>query len=317
MNRLPLHDLHRAAGATFGEFAGFEMPLYYSKPLEEHHTVRRQVGVFDISHMGQFLLSGERAGEMLGYALPGDVAGMADGDALYAPLCKEDGGVLDDLIVYRYGPQRYRIIVNGATHAKDYDWLLCIAEDYGCRLEDISADWCLLAVQGAQAFARLAPHVERAPGSLRYYTFCETRAFGTPAFLARTGYTGEPGCEIALPRSAAAALWERLTGELSIVPVGLAARDTLRLEAAMPLYGHELREEWHPLECGLGWALRLDGPAEFVGKKALLAIRGVGYPYRQVGLEVTGRGIPREGYRVLQGPEEVGTVTSQGCELGG
>jgi glycine cleavage system T protein (aminomethyltransferase) len=310
MNRLPLHDQHQAAGATFGEFAGFQMPLYYSKPLEEHHTVRRQAGVFDISHMGQFLVTGARAEAMLSYALPGHVAGMADGDALYTPLCMEDGGVVDDLIVYRYHPKRYRLIVNGATHAKDFAWLACIAEDFGCALEDLSTEWCLLAVQGPQAFERLTPHLEQAPGKMRYYTFREMRAFGTPVFLGRTGYTGEPGCELAVPLPQAQAVWEHLTGELGIAPIGLAARDTLRLEACMALYGHELREEWHPLESGLAWAVPLDGPTEFIGKKALLAIRGVGYPYRLVGLELTERGIPREGYRVLQGETEVGVVTS-------
>ncbi|HKI98536.1 MAG TPA: glycine cleavage system aminomethyltransferase GcvT [bacterium] len=310
MERLPLHDQHEALGAKFGEFAGYTMPLYYRKPIEEHHTVRQQVGVFDISHMGQFVVTGERAEDFLQYALPGSVRTMANGDALYAPLCREDGGVLDDLIIYRYGPTHYRVIVNAATRAKDYEWLACIAEDFACKLEDISAGWCLLAVQGPQAFERLAPHVEQPPGALKYYSFAETKAFGIPVFLARTGYTGEPGCELAVPREQVAALWEQLTGTLGIAPIGLAARDTLRLEACMALYGHELREEWHPLESGLSWAVQLDGGEDYIGKKALLAIRGVGYPYRLVGLEVTGRGIPREGYRVLHEGEEVGQVTS-------
>jgi glycine cleavage system T protein (aminomethyltransferase) len=286
------------------------MPLYYRKPIEEHHLVRREAGVFDISHMGQFLLSGRRAEDLLQYLLPGDVRALADGDALYAPLCREDGGVLDDLIVYRYDPTRFRIIVNAATRAKDFEWISVLAEDFHCALEDLSADWCLLAVQGPQAFERLAPHVERAPGSLKYYSFAETSAFGVPVFLARTGYTGEPGCELAVPREQAAAVWDRLTGELGIAPIGLAARDTLRLEACMALYGHELREEWHPLESGLAWAVQLDGSEDFIGKKALQAIRGVGFPYRLAGLEVTGRGIPREGYRVLQDGQPVGEVTS-------
>jgi glycine cleavage system T protein (aminomethyltransferase) len=310
MNRLPLHDQHEARGAKFGEFAGFDMPLYYRKPIEEHHTVRREVGVFDISHMGQLLLSGQRAEAFLRYALPNDLSRMADGDALYSPLCREDGGVLDDLIVYRYEPELWRIIVNAGTHAKDVEWLACLAQDFGCTLDDLSPDWCLLAVQGPQAFERLAPHVERAPGTLKYYAFAETRAFGLSVFLARTGYTGEPGCELAVPREQAAELWAHLTDELGIAPIGLAARDTLRLEACMALYGHELREEWHPLESGLAWAVALGREDDFIGKKALLAIQGVGYPYRLAGLEVTGRGIPREGYPVLHEGQAVGEVTS-------
>jgi glycine cleavage system T protein (aminomethyltransferase) len=310
MNRLPLHDEHEALGAKFGEFAGYNMPLYYSRPLEEHHAVRREAGVFDISHMGQFVLTGPRAQDLLAYALTNDVRGMADGAALYSPLCREDGGVLDDLIAYRYGPARYRLIVNAATRGKDLEWLRVIAQDFGCELEDLTPELCLLAVQGPQAFARLAPHVQHPPGKLAYYTFVETRAFGQPVFLARTGYTGEPGCELAVRSEHAAALWGRLTGELGIAPIGLAARDTLRLEAGLPLYGHELREAWHALESGLGWAVRLEGPEEFIGKKAMLAIRGVGFPHRLVGLELTGRGIPREGYPVLQGEQQLGVVTS-------
>lgn len=310
MKRLPLHDRHEALGARFGEFAGFNMPLYYSKPIEEHHAVRQRVGVFDISHMGQFLLEGPRAEDMLRYALPADVRSMADGDALYSPLCRSDGGVLDDLIIYRYSPARYRIIVNAATREKDFNWLHCLAEEYECALSDLSDGLCLLAVQGPQAFERLAPHVEAPPGSLKYYSFTETRAFGVPVFQGRTGYTGEPGCELAVSVEDAPALWQHLVDELGIAPIGLAARDTLRLEACMALYGHELREEWHPLESGLSWAVTLDSPEEFIGKKALLAIRGVGYSYRLAGLEVTGRGIPREGCRVLHEGEDVGEVTS-------
>ena len=310
MNRLPLHEQHEALGAKLGEFAGYSMPLYYTRPIEEHHAVRRQAGVFDISHMGQFRVSGERAEDFLRYLLANDVRGMRDGDALYSPLLREDGGVLDDLIAYRSDARRYRVIVNGATRAKDWQWMTCIAQDFACEMEDLTDGLCLLAVQGPRAFERLAPHAGHAPGALKYYGFAETELFGVPVFLARTGYTGEPGCELALPRARAAEVWQRLTGELGLAPIGLAARDTLRLEACMHLYGHELREEWHPLECGLGWAVQLDGPDEFIGRKALRAIRGVGFPYRLAGLELTGRGIPREGCRVLHQGEEVGVVTS-------
>lgn len=310
MKELPLHAWHVAHGAKMGEFAGFNMPLYYSKPLDEHHAVRQRVGVFDISHMGQFTLEGARAEDFLQHAITNDVAPLAAGQALYSPLCREDGGVLDDLIVYRYRPDKWRIIVNAGTREKDFTWLKGLAGPFGVTLHDVSADWCLFAVQGPEAFARLAPHAEAPPGSLRYYHFAETQAFGEPVFLARTGYTGEPGCEIAVPRSAAARFWERLTGELAIAPIGLAARDTLRLEAAMALYGHELREEWNALESGLGWAVKLEKPADFAGKAALQKVKDAGLAWRAVGIEVTGRGIPRADYPVVLNGEPIGVVTS-------
>ena len=310
MNELPLNGWHVAHGAKMGEFAGYSMPLYYSKPLEEHHAVRREAGVFDISHMGQFSLRGDRAEAFLDYALTNDVMAMGNGQALYSPLCREDGGVLDDLIVYRHDPRHWRIIVNGATREKDFQWLQKLAKDFMVSLQDLTAGWCLFAVQGPQAFAKLAPHCGVAPGSLRYYSFAETRLFGQDVFLARTGYTGEPGCEVAVPRAGAPALWERLTGELGIAPIGLAARDTLRLEACMALYGHELREEWNPIESGIGFAVKLGKAADFVGKAELRKIQKNGPSYRSVGLEVTGRGIPRADYPILAGGQPVVIVTS-------
>ena len=310
MNKLHLHHRHEALGAKFGEFAGFQMPLYYSKPVEEHHRVRQHAGIFDISHMGQLRVTGPRAEDMLAYALPNDVRGMADGDALYSPLCAEDGGVLDDLIIYRYKPTRYRIIVNASTREADLAWLKIIAEEIGVVVEDLSADWCLFAVQGPEALGLLASHLQTPPRSMGYYTFTETAAFGLPVFVARTGYTGEPGCEIAVRRHEAEALWGHLTGELGITPIGLAARDTLRLEAAMALYGHELSLEHTPLESGLAWAVKLDREDEFIGKKAMQALQGMGYPERLVGIEVTGRGIPREGYPVHFEGQPTGVVTS-------
>jgi aminomethyltransferase len=310
MNQLPLHHQHEAAGAKLGEFAGYTMPLYYTKPLEEHHAVRREAGVFDISHMGQFQVGGPGAEAFLTYALPNDIKRMKDGDALYSPLCREDGGILDDLIVYRLAPARYHLIVNGATKHKDWTWLEGIAETFDLRLVDQSEERCLLAVQGPRAFERLAPHLGHPLERMAYYSCRESTAFGVPVFLARTGYTGEPGCEISMPREQADGLWRRITGELGIRPIGLAARDTLRLEAAMALYGHELREEWHPLETGLAWTVKLEREEDFVGKTALLALRATGYPYRIVGLEMVGRGIARESYPVLQGGTPIGMVTS-------
>ena len=293
-----------------GEFAGYSMPLYYTRPIEEHNAVRAVAGVFDITHMGQFTAQGEGAEAFLQRALTNDVRAMADGSALYSPICREDGGVLDDLIIYRHDPARYRVIVNAGNREKDFAWLEGLAAKFQVALSDISAGHCLFAVQGPEAFAKLRPHLKTAPESLRYYTFTETEAFGVPVFLARTGYTGEPGCEIAMAADDAAQVWEALTGSLGLPAIGLAARDTLRLEACMALYGHELREEWNALESGVGWAVKLDVEEDFVGKAALRAVREAGPAWRLAGLEVTGRGIPREGYPVSNGREEAGVVTS-------
>jgi aminomethyltransferase len=310
MNTLTLNEWHIAHGAKMGKFAGFNMPLYYSKPIDEHHAVRKRVGVFDISHMGQFTLEGGRAEDFLQHAITNDVAPLAEGQALYSPLCRQDGGVLDDLIVYKYRPDKWRIIVNAGTREKDFRWLHTLSAKFGVMLKDVSADWCLFAVQGPEAFGLLEPQAASAPGALGYYHFTETRVFGQDVFLARTGYTGEPGCEIAVPRATAHALWEKLTGELGIVPIGLAARDTLRLEAAMALYEHELREEWNALESGLGWAVKLDKAAEFVGQAALRKVKATGLAWRAVAIEVTGRGIPRADYPVVLDGEPIGVVTS-------
>ena len=311
MKPLPLHSLHAALDARFGEFAGFKMPLYYTKPLEEHHAVRQDAGVFDISHMGQFMVTGERAGEMLQYVLSSNVLALKNGQALYSLMCREDGGILDDLIIYRYDAARYRMIVNAGTHERDFLWLTDLAGQFQVRIDDITANFCLFAVQGPKALGRLDGLIRPAPSSMDYFTFIEAPFLGQRIFLARTGYTGEPGVEMAVPVEAAGDIWRHLVEELGIVPVGLAARDTLRLEACLPLYGHEMNLQRHPWECGLGWSVQMEGD-DFIGKKALTAIKGVGYPYRLVGLEMSARGLPREDYPVLQKGSEVGRVTSGG-----
>lgn len=310
MKQLPLHSQHAALNANFGEFAGFSMPLYYAKPLEEHHAVRQDAGVFDISHMGQFMVSGERAGEMLRYVLSSNVRGLENGRALYTLMCREDGGILDDLILYRYDAARYRLIVNGAMREQDFLWLTDLAPRFDVRIEDVSPHFCLFAVQGPNALGKLDGMADPGPSSMDYYSFTEARSLGKEIFIARTGYTGEPGVEMAVPVEMAAEYWGHLVETLGIKPIGLVARDTLRLEACLPLYGHEMNLERHPWESALGWTVHMAEEEDFIGKKALTAIKGVGFPYRLVGLEMTGRGIPREDYPVLQDGAEVGRVTS-------
>jgi len=312
MKQLPLHSQHAALEARFGEFAGFNMPLYYTKPLEEHHAVRKDAGVFDISHMGQFMLAGERAGEMLHYVLSANVRALNNGQALYTLMCREDGGILDDLIIYRYDAVRYRMIVNAAMRERDFLWLADLATQFDVRIDDVSSKFCLFAVQGPNALGRLEGMIAPGPSSMDYFSFVEAQSLGNEIFIARTGYTGEPGVEMAVPVEMAADYWRHLVETLGITPIGLAARDTLRLEACLPLYGHEMNLQRHPWESGLGWSIHMEEDENFIGKKALTAIKGVGFPYRLVGLEMTGRGIPREDYPVLLNGSEVGRVTSGG-----
>lgn len=286
------------------------MPLYYTKPLEEHHAVRNKAGVFDISHMGQFWAEGPRAEDFLHHALPNDVRAMTDGQALYSPLCRQDGGVLDDLIIYRYSQTRYRIIVNADTREKDFAWLTALAGLFGVRLTDVSTEHCLFAVQGPQALALLQPHTKSNLAALKYFHFVDTAFMGVSVFMARTGYTGEPGVEMSVPLAQAQKVWEAITDQLGIGAIGLAARDTLRLEAALPLYGHELRESWHPLESGVGWAVKLGGDEDFIGKREIQEHKARGSEYKLVGLEITGRGIPRAEYLVTDGQNTIGEVTS-------
>ncbi|MEE8396288.1 MAG: glycine cleavage system aminomethyltransferase GcvT, partial [bacterium] len=310
MKRLPLHRFHQQLGATFGQFAGFEMPLYYRKPLEEHRTVRQTGGVFDVSHMAQLAAEGGGAADFFRFALANDAGGMGDGEALYSPICREDGGVLDDLIVYRRSASVWRIVVNAANRAADLEWLSQLARPFGVAIGEVAGGYCLFAVQGPQVFSRLKGRVTPPPDSLGYFRCCDGEAFGVPVLIARTGYTGEPGCELAVAESGAARVWEGLTGSLAIPPIGLAARDSLRLEACMALYGHELRAEWHPFESGLGWAVKLERAGDFMGKEALARVRRGGSSHLQAALRMIGRGVPRAGYPVLLEGRQVGEVTS-------
>ncbi len=310
MKQLPLDAEHRSLGAKMGDFAGYQMPLYYSQPLAEHHAVRNQAGLFDISHMGQFCLHGSSATEFLQYALTNDVRSITDGQALYSPMCQADGGVLDDLIVYRQNSEYWRVIVNGANREKDFQWLKTLAEQYQVKLQDISPTKCLLAAQGPLVLEKLSPHTTPSPTQLAYYSWMEATLFECPVFIARTGYTGEPGVEISVSLANAPMLWRKLTQQLKILPIGLIARDTLRLEAAMSLYGHELLEKWHPLECALGWAVKLNTEDDFIGKKVLSQHRQQNTHDRLIALELTDKGIPRQHCSIFYQGQKVGIITS-------
>lgn len=311
LKRTPLHDVHVALGARMIEFAGWSMPVQYTSVLAEHRAVRAGVGLFDLSHMGEFALEGPAAEESLQRLLTNDVASLPPGRAHYTLLLNEDGGVVDDVILYRLGADRFMLVVNAANTAKDREWIRSRLKGR-IAMEDQSDETALLAVQGPRAEAVVSGLLGRDLSHLPGFAAEEVELDGVPVLLSRTGYTGEDGFELYCSSARAQRLWERLLeagkGE-GIVPVGLGARDTLRLEARYPLYGNELTEQTTPFEAGLGFAVKLD-KGEFTGREALLAQKARGVARRLVGFEMVERGIPRKGYPLFAGERPVGEVTS-------
>jgi len=310
--KTPLFDEHQALGARIVPFGGWDMPLHYGSQLEEHHAVRRDAGMFDVSHMRVVDLDGGGAQAFLRHLLANDVAKLGEaGKALYSCMLNERGGVIDDLIVYSRAPDRYRMVVNAATADKDIDWMSDHAEGFEVVIHP-RPDLAMIAVQGPHArdkAAALLPDDLRGLAlALNPFSAAESGGW----FVGRTGYTGEDGFEIMCPADAAAGLWRALHAA-GVVPCGLGARDTLRLEAGMNLYGQDMDEETSPLESGLGWTLAWEPvEREFVGRAALEAQRQKGNLRRFVGLLLTGRGVLRSHQSVLSGNEVVGEVTSGG-----
>ena len=308
--RTPFYDFHRAAGARLIDFAGFEMPVRYSGDQREHRCVRGAAGLFDISHMGEFHVSGEGAERFLDRALTNDVAGMAVGQALYSPLCRPDAGIVDDLLVYR-SADRFLVVVNASNIAKDFEWLKRQCPP-GVRLEDVSDDTALLAVQGPRASDVLRGHVPPEALDLGYYRFLHGTVFGVEALVARTGYTGEDGFELYFHPRHAATVWEGLIGAGTphgLEPVGLGARDTLRLEMGYMLYGNDITDATTPLEAGLGWTVKLKKP-DFVGREVLARQKAHGLTRKLVGFVLDGRRVPRHDMEIECGGRVVGRVTS-------
>jgi len=311
-NRTGLYERHLALGARMTTFAGWEMPLQYTAgALREHAAVREAAGLFDIDHMGRLTVSGPDALPFLQRMISSDIAVMEPGDARYGLLCYEDGGVVDDVFVYAL-EGRYLVVVNAANVAKDARWLDAHVGGLDVAIRDISPETTMLAVQGPAAEGILDPLCPAELSSMRRHTCGETTVLGVPGIVGRTGYTGEDGFELYLDAEGAASVWDGLleAGEPhGLVPAGLAARDSLRFEACLPLYGHELGPDRDPIAAGLGWAIAWDvGP--FVGREALLKVRLEGPAERLVGIEMVERGVPREGYRIVHEGEPCGVVTS-------
>ena len=309
--KTPLYDLHVRLGGKMVPFAGYLLPVQYeSGVIAEHNAVRTRCGLFDVSHMGEVLFTGPGALDALQDLLTNDFSGMEDGRVRYSPICNERGGVVDDLVVCKVNDQRYLLVVNAANKDKDVAWFNQHARG-SVTVEDVSDQYAQLALQGPFAPAVLAKLAQPETLPAKYYTFRDNvDVAGINCLVSRTGYTGETGYELYCRPQDAAALMQALLDagdEYGLIPCGLGARDTLRLEAGMPLYGHEMNDDISPLETGLGLFVKMDKPS-FVGRDALLK-RGEPRVAR-VGLEVTDRGIVREHCTVFSGDQAVGVTTS-------
>lgn len=311
--RTPLYRCHLDAGGRMVGFAGWEMPVQYSGVIEEHRAVRNAAGLFDVSHMGEVSVRGPGAEAFLQGLTPNDVSKLAPGRAHYSGLLTEQGTYLDDLLIYRLDPQEFLVVVNAANTASDFEWIEShAARAPDVRVENVSDRYALLALQGPRAVEILGPLVAGDPSGIRYYGFERGEVDGASALVSRTGYTGEDGFELYLAPEDAPRLWNRLLeagSDAGLVPAGLGARDTLRLEAGMALYGHEIDETTTPWEANLGWVVKLD-KGEFIGRRSLAEQKETGVERTLVGFEVKGRGIAREGHPVVLGGETVGRVTS-------
>jgi glycine cleavage system T protein (aminomethyltransferase) len=309
----PLRAVHESLGATMTAFAGWLMPLRYAGEISEHQAVRNAAGLFDLSHMGEIAVTGPGAAAALDYALVGRLSALAPGRARYTMICAPDGGVLDDLIVYRLGEAEYLVVANAANTAVVAAALRDRAAGHDAQVDDQTAGYALIAIQGPHAARILAPLTDIGLDGVKYYSGHRGTVAGQPVLLARTGYTGEDGFELFTPPEGAEALWRALASAgaaAGLVPAGLAARDTLRLEAGMPLYGNELSDQVTPFDAGLGRVVVFDKPGDFVGRAAL-AERAQAAP-RQVlaGLIAGSRRVPRHGYPVTWDGVSCGTVTS-------
>jgi aminomethyltransferase len=307
----PLYACHVEAGARLVDFAGWEMPVQYAGVIEEHRAVRERAGLFDVSHMGEVRVAGAGAEAFVDSLTPNNVAKLKVGRIHYSGLLNERGAYLDDILVYRMAEDEFLLVVNAANVDKDFAWISSHASG-DVEVTNVSDDYALLALQGPRAAEILAPLTETDLDEVSYYGFALGEVGGRQAIISRTGYTGEDGFELYVAPGDAAELWNLLLeqGEAhGIAPAGLGARDTLRLEAAMALYGHELDEETTPWEAGLNWVVKLRG-SDFIGREALVQQKETGIGRRLVGFEVTSRGIAREGHRVLAGGEPIGAVSS-------
>lgn len=314
LKRTPLYDIHVQHGARLTPFAGFEMPIQYSGIIDEHMAVRQAAGIFDVSHMGEFIVRGRRAFEYVQRLVTNDASKLHDGKAMYTVMCRQDGGIVDDLLVYRLAEEKYMLVINAANIDKDLNWMRQYLID-GAELEDVSGGTALIAIQGPQSFSIVRDASGIDLHDLKFYHFKRIDDFlgHDGVIVSHTGYTGERGLEIYCRPEAAADIWTALVSagtDRGLKPCGLGARDTLRVEAGFSLYGNDITDETNPLEAGLGWLVKLNKDA-FIGKAALEEIKSRGLSRRMIGFVVEERGIPRTGFTITnEDGQEIGSITS-------
>jgi aminomethyltransferase len=309
----PLNAAHRKLGARMVDFGGWDMPVQYSGILEEHHAVRRNVGLFDVSHMGEIEITGPGAFALTDHVTTNAVAKLTIGQAQYTGLLYEHGGFVDDILVHKVADDHYFLCVNASNQDKDFEHIAA-ANRHGARVEFASPRYAQLAIQGPKALPTLQKLTATDLAAIQYYHFTDGSVSGTPARIARTGYTGEDGFEIYIAPEEAERVWNEILDagqEFGIKPCGLGARNTLRLEAKMALYGHEIHASITPFEADLAWIVKLD-KGDFIGRTALAKQKAEGIKRKLAGFEMTGRGIGRDGYEVFQNGAPAGWVTSGG-----
>ncbi|MGD9588042.1 MAG: glycine cleavage system aminomethyltransferase GcvT [Pyrinomonadaceae bacterium] len=328
LKKTPLNDVHRRLGGKMVDFGGWDMPVQYTAGvIEEHMRTRTAAGLFDVSHMGEIWVEGPDAIEFVNYITTNDVTALADGQAHYTAMPNKNGGVIDDLLVYRFGPEKLLLVVNAGTTDKDWEWIRVNAErgirnaesgefvEPNIQLRHASPEFCQIAIQGPKAESILRTLTDIDLAAIKYYWFTTGKVDGVDAIVSRTGYTGEDGFEVYAAPEFAEQLWNKMLeaggyGEPDgILPAGLAARNTLRLESAMALYGHELSDEISTLEANLGWITKMK-KGDFVGRDVLAEQKERGLERKLVGFEMVDRGIARDGFDVLVGDEKIGYVTS-------
>lgn len=312
LKKTPLNEAHRALGAKMVDFGGWEMPVQYKGIIEEHKAVRTKAGLFDVSHMGEIRVKGPDALKLVQKLITNDASKLAVGQIQYAIFCLPSGGTVDDLLVYKEADDNYLLVVNASNTDKDYAWVLEHKGDLNVEITNESPETAQIAIQGPKALEILQKLTDTDLAAIKNYWFTYGKVDGVDCLISRTGYTGEDGFEIYFAPEEAVRLWNKLleAGGDDIMPCGLGARDTLRFEAKMPLYGHELGEDITPLEAGLGRFVALDKEEDFIGKEALKAQKAAGIPRKIVGFEMIERGVARSNYPVKKDGRKIGYVTT-------
>jgi len=309
IKRTCLYDEHVNLKAKMEEFAGYEMPIVYDNIKLEHKAVRKDVGMFDVSHMGEFIVSGEEAEKFVDQVFSNSIIDKENGSVTYGMMCYENGTIVDDLLIYKYNSEKFLFVVNASNIAKDYAWVVEQTNEFKVTVNNVSDDYSEIAIQGPNAQAKMLELLSLDLNALKFFNFKNFEYNSHQLLISRTGYTGEDGFEIYANDEAILELWKVFI-QGSVTPCGLGSRDTLRFEAALPLYGHEISDQITPLEAGLKFFTKIDSENTFTGKQALLKQKEAGLKRRVVGIELTKLSIPRAGYKVFVGEKEVGYVTT-------